>query len=211
MIDQYATTGAGPYWDGDIPAGDIVIELDEAIGDYTQVAPSFDGTEWPTVAVDPDDMTITVPWPAATTLAGGKHKLTLRPEREVEGIVLARTTLGSIPVFVQDDDGWHTLSSARVQWVDAPRDPTLWELLSISRDRVLTEGPALADDAAIPDRYRLAQLMDAKALWQKNQSTSDDDLNSGSFSVSIYPMDKTIRSVIRPASGFPRSLIATTR
>jgi hypothetical protein len=108
-----------------------------------------------------------------------------------------------------EEDGWHTLDSAREEWPDAPKvDATLWDFLNVAKGQVFEYGTNLAEGAPIPTNWRAAQLMQAKALRDKNGADTDDNINSGTFGVTIYPMDKTIRSVIRPKKGVPWALAA---
>lgn len=85
---------------------------------------------------------------------------------------------------------------------------TLGLVLSTARDQVLAYAPAPAADAdpeTPPDRYVHAQLMQAKNLWNAGTVSSAGDLGDGSFVFTPRPMDKTVKSIIRPAIGRPRA------
>lgn len=100
--------------------------------------------------------------------------------------------------------GWHDNNSALEQWIEAPAEPeALDALLEAAREQCEAYAPALPEDAVVPVRYRQAQLMQARALWQSMSANANDSINDGTFSVALYPMDKTIRNLLRPRLGVP--------
>lgn len=100
---------------------------------------------------------------------------------------------------------WHTKETLRLQWANAPKDDALLdELLAVAKHQVLEFAPTLEEDAEVPDHYRLGQMLQARALWEsQNAKTSQDiDAIGGEYQVRVYPMSGTIRSVLRPSTGF---------
>lgn len=100
---------------------------------------------------------------------------------------------------------WHTKATIRAQWANAPKqDSLLDELLAVAQHQVLEFAPALAEDAQIPDHYRLGQMLQARALWesQSAKTAADIDAIGGEYQVRVYPMSATIKSVLRPSTAF---------
>lgn len=101
---------------------------------------------------------------------------------------------------------WHTKVTLRAVWSNAPASDTLLdELLDVAKHQVLEFAPTLAAEAPIPTQYRYAQYMQAMALWNAQKAGPTDDAIGGeSYQVRVYPMDATIRRILRPTVGVPR-------
>lgn len=103
---------------------------------------------------------------------------------------------------------WHTLESARDQWADAPLDDeSLSELLEVAKVAVLAYAPALppTDPEDIPVSYRVAQLMQARNVWnsgQANPGGGDGFDNIGYGLTTKHPLDWQIKQLLRPRSVF---------
>ena len=79
-------------------------------------------------------------------------------------------------------------------------------ILEIARDQVLAYAPALDVDILdtdIPNNYVYAQLKQAENLWTAGRVTSSGDVGMDSFSFTPRPLDKTIRTILRPVQGVP--------
>jgi len=120
---------------------------------------------------------------------------------------------------------WHTVESARDQWVDAPtddgedEDATLSELLVVAKEAVLAYAPALdtsddliidedgyivnQDAEAIPESYRIAQLMQARNVWNSSKASPSGNLDNGEYGLSTFPLDWQVRQLLRPKRGRP--------
>jgi len=105
---------------------------------------------------------------------------------------------------------WHTLESARDEWPDAPTDEsvdgdsTLTTLLDVAKDAVLAYAPAVEEPLTdIPEGYRLAQLMQARNVWNSSKASPGGDLDNGSYGISTFPLDWQVRQLIRPKAGKP--------
>ncbi|WP_341941732.1 hypothetical protein [Microbacterium sp. LWH10-1.2] len=97
-------------------------------------------------------------------------------------------------------------------WSDAPVENAelCGFLLDIAKDQVLAYAPAQTpneaflaalEDDAVPARYVYAQLEQAKNLWNAGRAQQDGGVGAEGYSFTPRPLDKTIRSIIRPTSG----------
>jgi hypothetical protein len=100
---------------------------------------------------------------------------------------------------------WHTATSIEVEWPEAARfdDGKLDELLAVARHQVEEFAPALVEPEVIPEGYRLAQSMQARALWQAQNTAPGDTQGGENYTVRVYPMDWTIKNILRPQRGVP--------
>ncbi|PPG53416.1 hypothetical protein C5C41_06740 [Rathayibacter sp. AY1E9] len=95
---------------------------------------------------------------------------------------------------------WHSIESARSDWLDAPdEDDQLQELLDLSRDAVEAFGGYVAHD--IPAGWRAAQLMQARNVWIASTVDSNGSIGEGDFALSPRPLDWMVKQLIRPQSG----------
>lgn len=111
---------------------------------------------------------------------------------------------------------WHTLETARDQWVDAPLDDDeLQEFLDVAKEAVLAYAPALPADSienvggfivptasSIPDGYRKAQLMQARNVWNSEQASPGGNLDGSGYGLTIHPLDWQVKQLLRPRSVF---------
>lgn len=92
-------------------------------------------------------------------------------------------------------------------WEDAPVENVelTGMLLDVAQEQVLSFAPAGPDDAdwttAPPPRFVLAQWQQAQNLWNAGRATPD--VGPEGFSFTPRPLDKTIRTIIRPVDGKP--------
>ncbi|WP_313539832.1 hypothetical protein [Leifsonia aquatica] len=92
-------------------------------------------------------------------------------------------------------------------WPDAPVENVELTsmLLDVAQEQVLTFAPTAPDGAdwisAPPARFVLAQKMQASNLWDAGRATPD--VGPEGFSFIPRPLDKTIRTTIRPIDGKP--------
>lgn len=112
---------------------------------------------------------------------------------------------------------WHTLESAREQWVDAPfDDDQLQDLLDVAQEAVLAYAPALiigalvivddilvpADENYVPVSYRVAQLMQARNVWNSSKASPSGDFDNGSYGLTSFPLDWQVKQLLRPRTVF---------
>lgn len=201
------------YYVGDVPAEDIVIEParnSEPI-DLTPFD-QVDVTLWDAAGVEVEGSgflgsivgdQVIIEWPGDTPFAdAGLFTLHLvltsstGPQRE---------RLAPVYFVVQDDDGWHTLDSARDEWTDANSadDMRLYVALSIARQQVIDFAPALAEGARPPLNYRQGQLMQARNIWNASKVDPSGGIGEDSFVIRPFPLDWMIRQVLRPKTAIP--------
>lgn len=98
-------------------------------------------------------------------------------------------------------------------WPDAPTDaPELCAvILGTARDQVIAYAPLTAYELVdgIPDltkplnRLVLAQLQQAKNLWNAGRAQQDGNVGGEGYVFVPRPLDKTIQQMIRPRRGVP--------
>lgn len=78
-------------------------------------------------------------------------------------------------------------------------------LLTSAWEQCEAYAPAAPDgeDVAVSDRFRLAQVMQARALWRSGMAGSGDQLGGGDLAVTVFPMDWTVKRLLRPQRGRP--------
>jgi hypothetical protein len=112
---------------------------------------------------------------------------------------------------------WHTTTSARDEWIDAPLDDAqLTDLLEVAKQAVLAYAPALPEDSyeivdgmvvavgedTVPVNYRAAQLMQARNVWNSSKASPTGDFDGGSYSLTTFPLDWQVKQLLRPRSVF---------
>ena len=113
---------------------------------------------------------------------------------------------------------WHTPETARDQWVDAPLDDEqLEQLLDVAKQAVLAYAPALpaatsgawvdgyyqpAAEPEPPTNYVVAQLMQARNVWNSGKATPTGDFDGGGYGLTTHPLDWQIKQILRPRSVF---------
>lgn len=107
--------------------------------------------------------------------------------------------------------GWLDTEDVRSQWLDAPvNDDELADLLKAAWEQCAAYAPEAVGIttgavvlASVPASYKRAQLMQARALYRALIAGSNDQLGSGEFGVTVFPMDWTVKNLLRPKRGFP--------
>jgi hypothetical protein len=197
-----------PFYLNDIPAEPFVIEppADLALDGYTAATAALrkpDGVleTGLTATIDDDAVTVDFPTDASVLDVEGVHRLQVT----LTGGPSTRRLPG-LPIVVQDPDSeWHTLDTVRDQWPDAEHigDASLWEVLDVARHQVLEFAPTIADGDPVPDRYRLAQRMQARNLWNAARVAPDGGTGEGDFILRPYPLDWHVKAILRPKRGMP--------
>ena len=127
-------------------------------------------------------------------------------------------------------DGFHTLASARYAWEDGDTvpDTVLRDLLEIAAEQCIAFAPvkgyALPYDPSsgidggdasgaqldepgtgtVPTRYRVAQLMQARNIWNSSMAAPDTgDFGGNGFALTPKPLDWIIKQILRPKRGKP--------
>lgn len=188
----------GPFWVGDSPLTAWAIEVDSE----TNLSGTFDSgevqilnpsgtvvTTQPSPFLDDDTLIVTVP--VGTFTERGIYRFVPRL------IGRGSVTLPSVPVVIQADDGWQTVESARAAWSDAPADDErLYRLLDTARIQCEEFAPAFTGRA--PENFRQAQLLQARSIWASGSVSQDDQLGGGQLTVTVFPMDWSVKNLLRP-------------
>jgi hypothetical protein len=107
---------------------------------------------------------------------------------------------------------WHTVDTARDEWVDAPfdaddGDTILVSLLSAAKSAVLAYAPVLDTTTwpsdTCPDGYRIGQLMQARNIWNSTKANPSGDFDGGQYGLTTFPLDWQVRQLLRPKRGIP--------
>lgn len=91
-------------------------------------------------------------------------------------------------------------------WPDAPIEnvEVCGLILKTAREQVLAFAPVLVAGAPVPDRWVYAQLQQATNLWNAGRVSSGGDAGVDGYTFTPRPLDKTVKSIIRPQAGGPR-------
>lgn len=204
------------YYVGDIPSEDIVIEpardgepidLTPFIEDDTEVTVRdfagalVDADFFVTFDSDGDIPLVILEWPGTTVFeAAGLFTL---------GVTLvgpaARERLLPVYMVAQEEDGWHTVDSARMEWPDAPADDArAFQILELAKQQCLEYAGALEEGQRPPVNYRHGQLMQARNLLNAGMvDPQDGSVGSESFVLRPFPLDWTVKQMLRPHSAIP--------
>lgn len=149
-----------------------------------------------------DEVYITPPSVSIFTEPGRyEYRVTLTHSTETQ-----RERLNPVFIIVEDEDGWSTLDAARNGWPDAEAldDVTLWELLQVARHQVLEYARHIPDGDVIPLSYVRAQVMQSRNILNaaRVDAAAGGD-GEGSFMLRPYPLDWTIKQLVRPRAGKP--------
>lgn len=107
---------------------------------------------------------------------------------------------------------WHTLETARDQWIDAPdEDETLEELLEVARGQVVAYAPerktdpiVAPDSIIVPVAYRLAQIRQTQNIWNAGSVDPAGGMGDGTdFVIRPHPLDWHVKQIIRPRGATP--------
>lgn len=97
---------------------------------------------------------------------------------------------------------WYTVEAARLDWRDAPlSDTRLLDLLQVAKGQCLAYAPlpADADPELPPVGHRVAQLMQARNVWNASKTDpASGGIGDDGFMVRVFPMDWTVKALLRP-------------
>jgi len=108
-------------------------------------------------------------------------------------------------VTVEPADDWLTTEEAQELWpqAEAMEGAILALLVAAAREQCIEYAPALAEGAPVPAAWRLAHLMQVQGLWQSAKSGPGDTIGPDGFTTTVYPMDRTVKRLLRPQRGVP--------
>jgi hypothetical protein len=104
---------------------------------------------------------------------------------------------------------WHDETSAQDEWPDAPVDEDggtsrLSTILEAAKDAVLSYAPEQeVVPVDIPAGWREAQLKQAQNIWNASKASPSGDFDGGQYGLSTFPLDWSVRQLIRPKRGRP--------
>ena len=103
-------------------------------------------------------------------------------------------------------NGWldaGNITEVRGYWpgVDEVDLDELALLLASAQVQCAAFAPDLGDDVTVPANYRHAQVLQARALYRAGMAGSNDQIGLDGQSVTVFPMDWTVKNLLRPKSG----------
>ena len=118
----------------------------------------------------------------------------------------SQRTLVDALVVVDPDDQWFNVITAREDWDGAPeQDGTLHRLLNLAREQIEAYAPAVADGTPVPERYRSAQLVQARNTFNASISNGDNSMDiGGGLIINIRPLDWAVKQMVRPPRGLKK-------
>lgn len=190
-------------WVGDIPPSPMRWDFVDENGDPVQIS-EFEA--WNVDLIAPNGTIVGsqsgTPTGNHLELAFGAPSLATVPGiyqlvfRFTDGAIL---TAEPFEFVVQAEDGWLDLQMARAQWADAPYDDILLhQILDSAKAQCIAYAPAIPAGEHPPINYIQAQLMQARALYQSVIANQNDNVSIEGFSVRVFPLDFTIRALLRP-------------
>ncbi|RDV44137.1 hypothetical protein DOE76_13920 [Leifsonia sp. ku-ls] len=194
----------GPFWVNDSPANPVTLDLrgQADLTAYTSATVELKNAAGVVVAligpvaIVDGKVTFVLPTNPFTTgglfklvptVTDGDHRLRLRAET----------------VVVQEDNGWHTVTSAREEWKTQLNDLQLFHLLEVSRLQCEEYAPELAEGEPVPVNYRQAQLLQARESANAFRVDPSGNAGSESYSYSPHPMSWKVQAYLRPTPRIP--------
>lgn len=103
-----------------------------------------------------------------------------------------------------------TVPDARMHWPDSTdiSDERLARLLAAVFPGCEAYAPQLPDAATyptgVPEAYTVAQVMQAREIYQAQQRGEQDVIGVGDYAIRARPLIAAVKSLLRPESGRPR-------
>lgn len=57
--------------------------------------------------------------------------------------------------------------------------------------------------ALVPETWRQAQALQARALWRSSQAGGNDQIGGDGLTVTVFPLDWNVKRLLRPQRGLP--------
>ena len=199
------------YFVGDVPATQLVIEIDQPdidLSGFNAVTGVLTNPVGAPVALtgavftlDDEDGTVSVSWGTVSRFATrGLYTLTLT----ATGAGTLRQVLGSVRIVVEQENGWHTLATARAEWRDAPDDDAvLFTLLDSAHTACIQYAPAREDGTPVPLNFRQAQLVQTRDIWNAIKVNPDGQIGFDGMPRSVFPMSWHVKALLRPKTWPP--------
>lgn len=108
--------------------------------------------------------------------------------------------------------GWVDPATDLDEWADAPLDEDiLARYLTAGHEQCEAYLPHIIDADTglgtpvvpdpVPARLVLAQIMQARALYRAALAGSGDQIGPDGLTVTVWPMDRTVKALLRPRRG----------
>lgn len=94
--------------------------------------------------------------------------------------------------------GWLKTEDVAEDWLDAPEEPELSDLLEIAFENCTAYAPALPKGASVPKGWAKAQLLQAQHVYARGKSGNGDSMGPEGFAISTYPLVLESRTLLRP-------------
>jgi len=199
----------GSLWVGDVPTSPTRADFVDEVGNPVAVG---EFNSWAAYMLSPDMQILgeldgedhgnhlDFTWPTVTILEmSGVHTIVIT----FFDLLGVEVQCEPFKFVVQELNGWLSLEMARAQWADAPLDDIfLAQILDAAKLQCLAYAPTLAAGALVPVNYLHAQLMQARALYQSVIANQQDNVGIEGFQVRVFPLDFTIRALLRPKKAF---------
>ncbi len=205
------------FYVGDIPHGEFVVSPTlngEAMDVHSQdvievllVSPTGVDITSLSAAVHAQDIHVTFPTDVSVFTEIGVYDLVVIIDHTEHDELVGVTQADPVRIVADDTSSeWSTLARARDQWIDARAidDAMLFELLMLSQHQILEYAPVLAEGAAIPLNYKMAQISQAKNVYNGSLvDAGSGDIGEGTFAIRPFPLDWQIKQILRPRRGTP--------
>lgn len=94
------------------------------------------------------------------------------------------------------------LTSARVQCEEYA--PAVRYAEGVAGAQVTTaDADGVVTDAVVPENWRQAQALQARALWRSSIAGGNDQIGAEGLTVTVFPLDWVVRRLLRPQKGVP--------
>lgn len=99
---------------------------------------------------------------------------------------------------------WADAAAARVHWADARTMDAeqLDTLLAAAQEQAEAFAPVLAEGAAVPERYTLAVIAQARELYAAARRDGDV-IAVDAYAIRARPLTATVKQLLRPSRGRP--------
>ncbi|GAB2474405.1 hypothetical protein [Xylanimonas ulmi] len=98
---------------------------------------------------------------------------------------------------------WVDTADVAEQWPDAvDLEPTLVaRVLAAAQEQCEAFAPALAPGQEVPASWKVAVVMQARAIYRATIAGSNDQIGADGLTVTVFPMDWTVQRLLRPKRG----------
>ena len=94
--------------------------------------------------------------------------------------------------------GWVDPATLPDEWMDAPDEPELSNLLKAAFEVCSAYAPSLAEGETVPDSYVLAQKLQTKHLYARSKAGNQDSIGPDGYAISTFPLVLEARNLLRP-------------